>query len=890
MIIQLMRTTAVALALAGGGLAGGGAAAQTPSTAPASSAQREILPVTAVPERQLISITPDAAARTFRGRTRIDVRVPRPTNRIVLNALDLTFDRAVVTGREGAPARVSADSARQQVTLTFGQPLAAGRHTLVIDYAGKISESTSGLFASQYTRDGQSKIMLSTQMEPGDARRLAPMWDEPAIKTVWEVEATVPSGMDVMSNMPAASTTPAPNGLKTVRFQPTPKMSSYLLFLGVGEYDRIQGRAGATELGIIAKRGDGAQGRYALESTAKILPFYNEYFGTAYPLPKLDQVAVPFAGGFGAMENWGAILYDESLLLIDPALTTEADRQSVFDVIAHEVAHQWFGNLVTMSWWDDLWLNEGFASWMNTKTTDHFNPTWKAWLGAAGGRDAAMALDARSTTHPVIQEVRNIDQANLAFDLITYQKGQAVIRMLESYIGEDAFRTGVRAYMKRHAYGNTVTEDLWREMDRAAPATPVTAIARDFTTQPGVPLITVEGVTCQGGRSTVSLRQGRFGVDAGSKQPTRWRVPVVIRTVGAEGDGRGVVAGGSGRVTAPGCGPVVVNAGQTGYFRTSYGEPAFARLRSEFTRLADTDQLGLLQDTWALGRGGYGAFARHLDLTRQVGPTADPIVQAEVVNSLTTLDNLYAAGPERERFRAYARGVLNPFFARLGWSARAGEAPNDSVLRASLIDALSVLDDPAVIAEARRRYAASAADPAATPADIRRAVVRSVGRHADAAGWADLQRRAAAASSPLEQRLYRGALALPRDPALAQRALDLAISDQTQAQYAPGLIEGVAGAHPDLAWRFYLANIERVNRGLDPLRRNEFGPGLASNGGTPARIPELRAFAERNIPQGSRRAVDQAESAIRYTAEMRARIRPEVDRWLQTQTSAAARR
>jgi len=881
------RSTALAVVLAAA-LSGAGRPAGAQPARGQASVEREILPVTATPVRQLISVTPDIAGRTFRGETRITVEVPRATGRIVLNALDLALDRALVV--DGPSARINSDPERQQVTLAFDRPLPVGRHTLLIEYAGKIGESTAGLFAAEYGPPGARKVMLATQMEPGDARRLAPMWDEPAIKTIWEMEAVVPAALDVVSNMPVAEMAPAAGGLKRVRFRPSPKMSSYLLFLGVGEYDRLVGRSGEVELGIVAKRGDGPKGRYALESTQKILPFYNDYFGTAYPLPKLDQIAVPFSGGFGAMENWGAILYDESLLLIDPALTTEADRQSVFDVIAHEVAHQWFGNLVTMSWWDDLWLNEGFASWMNTKTTDHFNPSWEAWLQAAGGRDAAMALDARATTHPVIQEVRNIDQANLAFDLITYQKGQAVIRMLESFIGEEPFREGVRAYMKRHAYGNTVTEDLWRELDRASPARPVSAIARDFTTQPGVPLITVDRVACQGGRSVVSLSQGRFGVDAASKRRTRWRTPVVVRTLGAEDAGRGVITGGSGRITAPGCGPVVVNAGQTGYFRTSYGRPEFVRLRSEFTRLPDADQLGLLQDSWALGRAGYQPFARHLELASQVGPGADPVVQARAVNTLLSLDDLYAAGPERARYRAYARSVLNPLFARVGWTARPGEAANDAILRESLISALSQLDDPTVIFEAQRRYAASATDPAATPAPIRRAVVQAVARHADAAAWEDLRARADRASSPLEQRLYRNALALARDPVLAQRTLDLAVSDAVPPQYAPGLVQGVAGEHPDLAWRFYTANLERVNRGLDPLRRNEFGASVASASSSPERIAELQAFAERNIAEGSRRAVDQAVSAMRYNAEVRERIRPEVDRWLSSQTTATAAR
>lgn len=876
---RLWRSTAMALVLGAAALPASGQPRQTP--APAG---REVLPATAAPVRQLISITPDIAGRTFRGQTRIEIDVPRPTDRIVLNALDLTLDRAVVAGREGAPARITLDAGLQRATLAFDRPLTTGRHTLLIDYAGKIGDSAAGLFAAPYTQNGQRKTMLATQMEPGDARRLAPMWDEPAIKTIWEMEAVVPAALDVVSNMPVAATAQAPGGLKRVRFEASPKMSSYLLFLGVGEFDRISTRTAGTEMGVIAKRGDGEKGRYALESAGQVTGYFNDYFGTAFPLPKLDHIAVPGAGGFGAMENWGAVLYFEPYLLLDPAISTQSDRQNIYEVVAHETAHQWFGNLVTMGWWNDLWLNEGFASWMETKTTDRFNPEWKVWLQASGGREGAMSLDARSTTHPIVQTVNNIEQANLAFDTITYQKGQAVIRMLESYIGEDPFRAGVRAYMKRHAYGNTETSDLWRELDRAAPATPVSAIARDFTTQPGVPLITVEGVTCQGGRSVVRLRQGRFGVDAASKRPLIWRTPVVVSTVGGSGQGRAVLQG-SGQVTVPGCGPVVVNAGQTGYFRTAYPDAEFTRLKSDFRRLAEADQLGLLQDSAALGRAGYSSFARFLDLTREVNASSDPLLQSTVVSSLTNLDGLYQPGPERDRFRAYARGVIAPIFARIGWNARPGESDNLASLRTTLIGALSRLDDPAVIAEARRRYAAGD-----TPAPIRRAVIGVVGAHADAATWEDLRAKAAAAASPAEQRLYLNALSGVNDAALARRTLDFTLTDAVPRQLAPGLIRGVAGDHPDLAWNFYLANRAAVDARLDPLQRLDYAPSLASSARDLRRAEELQRFAEQNIPAGSRAASDQAISAIRYGVEVRTRIRPEVDRWLAAQTIATARR
>jgi aminopeptidase N len=307
-------------------------------------------------------------------------------------------------------------------------------------------------------------------------------------------------------------------------------MSCYLLFLCVGELDRLQTNVGGVAVSVLSRAGSAYKGQFALESAAKLLEYYNDYFGTPYPLPKLDLVAAPGGGGFAAMENWGAILYFETSLLIDPVLSSESDRQQVFVVVSHEMAHQWFGNLVTMLWWDNLWLNEGFASWMENKATDKFYPEWMMWLQSESAGQAAMTQDSKATTHPVVQEIESAEQADEAFDDITYQKGQAVIRMLESYVGEDVFRDGVRRYMKRYAYKNTVTDDLWAEI-AATGVKDIKAIADDFTLQIGVPLISVESASNVGDAVKLSLRQGRFGLDADSRKPLVWRVPVKVASV-----------------------------------------------------------------------------------------------------------------------------------------------------------------------------------------------------------------------------------------------------------------------------------------------------------------------------------------------------------------------
>src|SRR4051794_4043565 len=445
------------------------AAAGTDRPAAVPVAGRQIptqLPSNVRPLQYALWITPDAANLVFSASALIDIEVKAPTREIILNAADLTFRKVTLAplagGEAVAASDVSTDAPAQTATFRFPATVAPGRYRLAIDYAGKIHTQAAGFFALDYDSAAGRKRALFTQFEASDARRLFPSWDEPQFRTPYNLTITVPADRDVVANMPQAGARQQPGGLKTVTFQRTPPMSSYLVFLGIGEFDRITTTAAGTEIGVVAKRGSGANGRWAMESAARILPFYNSYFGTPFPLPKLDNVAGPGSSQFfGAMENWGAIFSFESALLLDPAITSEASRQRIFEVAAHEMAHQWFGDLVTMAWWDDLWLNEGFASWMATKATAAIHPEWETALDRVGDRESAMTLDSLRTTHPVVQHIATVDQMSQAFDSITYQKGQAVITMMEDYVGADAWRRGVQAYIRAHKYSNAQTDDLW---------------------------------------------------------------------------------------------------------------------------------------------------------------------------------------------------------------------------------------------------------------------------------------------------------------------------------------------------------------------------------------------------------------------------------------------
>jgi aminopeptidase N len=867
-----------------------GARAQTPAEAslaahpPAVEATTQ-LPRGVIPTHYAIEVTPHAERMTFDGKARIDLEVAAPTSRIVLQAIDMKFTDSTLAAPGGKTLvpNVSINADAQTATFAFDAPLAPGRYTLSTDYSGVIGTQANGLFALDYQTDAGKKRALFTQFENSDARRFIPSWDEPNFKATFDLSVNAPAGDMVVSNMPAASNRDIGKGMRQVVFRTTPKMSTYLLFMAMGDFDRstIRGENG-TEIGVIAQKGKVEQARFALEASRDVLREYNDYFGVPYPLPKLDNIAAPGRSQFfSAMENWGAIFTFEYSLLLDPAIANVSDQQRAFTVAAHEIAHQWFGDLVTMAWWDDLWLNEGFATWMEGRTTRKLHPEWDIdGVDAAYTSRGAMGRDAYATTHPVVQHVETVEQASQAFDGITYGKGSAVIGMLEDYVGADAWREGVRSYIGKHAYGNAVTDDLWREIDRAAPGKALMQVAHDFTLQPGVPLIEASA-SCEAGATRVALEQGEYTVDRPGKAPLRWHVPVSVR--GGDGSVVRVLVDGHASVTLPGCGaPVVVNAGQKGYYRTLYAPAQFKALGDGFAKLPVVDQLGVMMDASALAQTGQQPESDLLDLADKVPLDASPDLWQMVADVLGGIDDMYKGQPERQAaFRKYALSRLSPKFEQLGWESRDGDSSTVKDLRTSLIGTLSAMGDAKVIAEARRRFAASASDPAAMPPDLRRTVLGIVAYNADAATWDKLHAMARSEQSSMIRDQYYGLLARTKDKVLAQRALDMALTDEPGATNGAGMISAVSGEHPDMAFDFAVAHREQVDKLVDTTSRARYYPGLGSGANDLAMVDKIRAFADKYIAPTSRRSAETAIAAIQTRLKLRAQQLPQVDAWLQ---------
>ena len=850
------------------------------------------LPRTAVPHHYAIIVTPHAERLAFDASVAIDLDVVQPTSALVLNAADLSFTSATLTPGGGATlaGRVAVDEAAETATVTFPAPLAPGAYRLQLVYSGKINTQANGLFALDYkNKEGAEARSLFTQFEAADARRFVPSWDEPDYKATWDLTARVPENETAVSNLPVVSNQPIAGGLKEVRFQTTPTMSSYLLFFATGDFDRVTKTSAGREVGIVVSRGNGPKALTALDDEAQILPYYNDYFGTPYPLPKLDNVAGPGQSlFFSAMENWGAIFTFEHSLLNDPAITSEAGRHGIFGTEAHEMAHQWFGDLVTMGWWDDLWLNEGFASWMGNKTTQHFHPDWGADVDRVSARESAMNLDSFVTTHPIIQHVRTVEQANQAFDSITYRKGQSVIAMLEGFAGDDTWQRGLQAYMRRHAYRNTRTADLWAAIEGAG-ANGLTTIANDFTTQPGIPLITVGSVRCEGRRTVATLTQGQFSNDRRADMNSsalRWHVPVRASAGGAMT--QVITQGRTTALTVDGCGPLLINAGQTGYYRTLYAPEQIKALRAGFPGLGPVDQFGAMQDSLALSRAGYQRMAPALDLMAEVAPAANgKVVERALLNWSGLYDDL--DGDETSR-SAIARRVRT-YVARLraiGLTPRAGEAPVDALLRPTLITQLGRVGDPTVVAEANRLFAAWLKDREAIPGSLKSAWLDVIAHNATPANWNALHEVARATPGQTERSNLYELLSSTRDEGLARRALELAISGEPGKTISASMITSVAETHPEMAFDFVLSHLREVNPLVDLSGRSRFVAGLVSDSGNEALIPRLEAYGKATFKPENRKPVQSAVTRIRWRAANLDRVRSQAAAWLKAHPLSSA--
>jgi len=831
------------------------------------------LPKDVVPRHYALRITPAAGLERFEGRAIIDIEVTKAVPAITLNAAELAFSSARLSPGSGEDIDLAAsfDAARETATLApAGGLIAAGAYRLQIDYSGRIGRHPQGFYQLRYKsrEEGRlaEKTMLATQMEPVHARKLFPGWDEPVFRATFELSAVVDEALTVISNMPEANSTPLAGGRKEVAFARSVPMSTYLVALFIGEMDKLEDSVDGIRLGIYTAKGKAGQARFAMQATKQIVRYFNGYFGVRYALPKLDQIAVP-GGLSGAMENWGAIAYNESLLLHDPAEPSLRQRQRVFGIAAHEIAHQWFGNLVTMAWWDNLWLNEGFATWMATRTAERFHPEWGAAKRSALFKDRAMGEDARRTTHPIQTPVEDDARAMDVFDSITYGKGEAFIRMLEVYVGEDVFRDGIRRYMRAHAFSNTTTADLWRHLAEAS-GRDIQALAARWTEQPGYPVVKV-AQRCERGKAVLALAQERFTLNDPAAPSLTWSIPVTL--AGAHGERRTLLLG-----EAPvearfeSCRPVRANAGSAGYFRVQYDAQSQQRIAA--SRLDALERLRLLQDAFALVQAGRLDVARYLAMMDAPGAETDRSVWEHVIGALRFLRELIDAPEERAAFDRYIVRVLGKPFRRVGWEARPAEDGDTPILRAALIEALGRAGDAAVIGEARARFLGRDSRP--IEATIRPAVLNVVGRYADEKTFESLLALMRSVTNFGQKLEAQSALRQLADPQLAQRWLELLLrTDELPPGEAVSNLSRLGGdsGQVELGWRFTIAHLPEIYAKASPRGRVYVLPAAAGPFADPARAEELLALTRANLDAGALYEAEKTADWIRLKASVKAR-------------------
>src|SRR6476661_3400496 len=845
------------------------------------------LPKEVVPTEYAIRIVPNLDNFTFAGSESVKLNVRSPVHQLVLNGLEREIGAASVGGKGLPLSAIKTDTEKELLTLTLPSELAAGDHALTLRFTGKINQQGQGLFYMRYQEQGSGarKVMLGTQFEATDARRFFPCWDEPAFRSRFQLTVVVPENWLAVSNIPIESEQKIEGG-KEVRFAPTPSMSSYLNVFVAGELDFIESQVGPTQIRVIATKGKAELGRYALEASAEILKYYNDYFGVLYPLPKLDQIAIP--GGFGgAMENWGGITYYESRLLFDPKSSSGETKQNIYEVLAHEMAHMWFGDLVTMAWWDNLWLNEGFASWMGSKCTAHFNPQWEVWLARELPRDptrrtgiakeAAMEGDARSTTHPIQQRIATEAEANSAFDDITYKKGQSFLRMLESFLGEDVFRDGIRHYIAAHEYSNATTADLWTALSDTSKQS-VAPIAAGWTEQPGFPVVNVK----READAKLRLTQERFTVNFENPPPLFWQIPLTYSVVGETPATLLMTDKTAVLENIPAERALKLNLNGAGNYRAEYDDRSWELLLEALPKLGVEDRVNLLSDAWALVEAGRAQISLYFGLVEKLPASTDLAEREQIINVLDFVNGLLVGSPERERFQRYARSLSHPTFATLGWEPKPNEPPNAGRLRASLIGALGYLNDPEIIAGCRERFQKYLAHPESLPPDLRAPVLAVVGRYADEKTWDKLHELGLKTTSIEDQQNYYEALACASNPKLVKKTLAIALTDELPTSRAIFLVSRVArdSGHPDIAWEFAKANMKALLAKVDAAGANRYAPSLFTFFSDSSRAHELKNYAAKSLAPASASEVAKVVDEIQFRAEFKDRLALQLNAWI----------
>ena len=823
----------------------------------------------------------------FHGTVVQELELERRRRVIRLHAKDLRVTKPRAHWEGGsARGKIAVVPDVEMIEVSFDEPLPAGSVTLELAFKGRLRKDLCGLYGAS----AQGRRYAFTQLEATDARKFFPCFDEPSMKARFKLSVSTGAANAVVSNAPVARTRKLPGGRKTVEFRRTPPLSTYLVALAVGVLERSRPvRVGPTEIRVWHTPGNAKLTAFGLEAAKESLARLEKWFGLPYPYAKLDLVAVPDFE-FGAMENAGAVFFRETLLLLDPATATLTEKKRAAEVIAHELAHMWYGDLVTMAWWDDLWLNEAFATWMAFRVVDDWKPEWRMWHDFQHGRAAALELDALRHTHPIYCPVKTADEANENFDLITYEKGASVVRMIERYLGPAKFRKGVRKYIRRHAEGNTVADDLWRALSEAS-GVDVASLARAWIEQEGYPVLSLRRRKV-GARTELRLAQERFVEQPrrGGARP-RWPIPVVVRVVGPRG-GRGrlerqLMTRARDTLDLGRGEPRLVygNAEESGFFRPDHAPEELATILGSLGSLVPIERMGLIDHQWALVRSRRAPLGSFLDVTAALGSERDPDVLTALLKPLGFLVNSLVAeaapgcGPALGRF---LEDTFGSAFANEGWAAARGENEATRMRRSALLSLVgSLAGSEPVIEEAARRCDRYLANRRAIDANLADGVVGLAARIGDEARHRQFVDAAARATTPQEKRRFLLALGAFREPRLAAKSLSLTLGDTVATQDVIFVLARMLAnpATGEQTWEFIQARWSRLRRRMPALLASRLVESTWHLL-TPAHRREVaHFFAENPLPSGER-ALRQTLERFDWYRGFRRDAARELARWL----------
>jgi aminopeptidase N len=841
------------------------------------------LPTGVTPEHYDLTFTLDLAAARFSGRTGIDVRLAQMTSEIRLNALELDITSASISaGGQTQTARVTLDTDAQTATLTTTRPIPAGRARIEIDYRASLNQQLRGLYESK----GPKRSYAVTQFESTDARRAFPCFDEPAFKSTFAVTVVASRGDVAIANGRMISDTPGPRpDQHTMKFSTTAKISSYLVALAIGDFECLSGASDGVPIRICATPDKKALGKIALESAEQILAYLNRYHTIKYPFEKLDVVAVPdFAAG--AMENVAAIFYRETDLLAESASASLNTRKTIVSILSHEMAHMWFGDLVTMQWWDDLWLNEGFATWMASRPAAAMKAEWRMDVSEALENQTALGLDSLKSTHPIHVNVNTPSEIESVFDPISYEKGASVLRMVEAYVGEENFRKGVNDYLEKHKYANATSEDFFAALT-AASGKPVDRVMGTFVLQAGVPQLDVTA-GCSNNRATVTIKQSRFLLDGSTSQGReRWQIPVCLKAPGSASPSCVVMT--ETTQTFPlgeTCGPwVFANAGGRGYYRTVYsGDSLKAIARDVQSSLTPAERLSLVSDEWALVRAGRHTVDNYLDLASGFGRESIPQVLDVVAARLGFIDTYLTTDANRKTFQAFVRTLFEPAYKDIGFDRAPGDSEDRRSLRNAIVGALGeTAEDPEIVDKATRAVRAALGGGPALDPILAGTLVNIAATHGDTELFDLLSRAAAKAKSPDEHYRYLFALTSFENPSLLARALEHARSNDLKSQDTAIFLGAFFGndATRGPAWSFVKANwselLPKVNVAGSDINLIS---SLSSFCSAEARDDIRTFFASHPLPTASR-ALQQTLERIDNCVATRRVQQAALGRWLE---------